>query len=87
MADDKRCRHGASFFGKKLGLILCWMVSYDLKNRVSCEWALRSVYMNRDFQCRMQQPHPTLPKKLGLILFFVRCRMWLSHPTLKIMFM
>jgi hypothetical protein len=37
--------------------------------------------MDSDFQCRMQQPHP----KIGIILFFVRCRMRLSHPTLKIM--
>jgi hypothetical protein len=31
------------------------------------------------FQCRMQQPYP----KIGIILSFVRCRMRLSHPTLK----
>jgi hypothetical protein len=53
------------------------------QNRVS----QRSVYTNSDFQCRMRQLHLTPHKKLGLILFFVRCQMRLSHPTLKITFM
>jgi hypothetical protein len=42
--------------------------------------ALRPIYMDSDFQCRMQQLHP----KIGIILFFVRCRMQQPHLTLKI---
>jgi hypothetical protein len=49
--------------------------------------SLRSIYTNSYFQCQMRQLHPTLHKKLGLILFFERCWMRLSQPTLKIMFM